>query len=44
MLSDSGLPEGRTAIFTPNTGPHAGNIQVNLVAAEDARPFSRRRG
>lgn len=31
MLSDSGLPLGRTAIFTANTGPHAGNVQVNLL-------------
>lgn len=39
MLSDNGLPGGRTALFTSNTGPHAGNIQVNLVP-RDARPFS----
>ncbi|MGE5048744.1 MAG: efflux RND transporter permease subunit, partial [Deltaproteobacteria bacterium] len=31
MITDSGLPVGRTAIFSPNTGPHAGNLQVNLV-------------
>lgn len=31
MLSDTGLPAGRTAIFTANTGPHAGNTQINLV-------------
>lgn len=30
-LSDLGLPGGRTAIFTSNTGPHAGQLQVNLV-------------
>ncbi|MBX3224538.1 MAG: efflux RND transporter permease subunit [Labilithrix sp.] len=36
MLSDTGLPTGRTAIFTSNTGPHAGNTQINLVA-RDAR-------
>jgi hydrophobe/amphiphile efflux-1 (HAE1) family protein len=39
MLSDSGLPSGRTALFTVNTGPHAGNMQVNLVP-RDARPYS----
>ena len=39
MLSDSGLPGGRTALFTTNTGPHAGNLQVNLVP-KDARPYS----
>jgi CzcA family heavy metal efflux pump len=39
MLSDSGLPSGRTALFTANTGPHAGNIQVNLVP-KDERPYS----
>ncbi len=32
MISDSGLPAGRTALFTANTGPHAGNVQVNLVS------------
>ncbi len=31
MISDSGLPGGRTALFTNNSGPHAGNIQVNLI-------------
>ncbi|HEX2660972.1 MAG TPA: efflux RND transporter permease subunit [Polyangia bacterium] len=31
MLSDSGLPGGRTALFTSNTGPHTSNVQVNLV-------------
>jgi len=31
MLADDGLPLGRTALFTSNTGPHAGNIGVNLV-------------
>ena len=31
MITDSGLPAGRTAIFSPNTGPHAGNLQVNLL-------------
>ncbi|HYY51474.1 MAG TPA: efflux RND transporter permease subunit [Myxococcales bacterium] len=31
MITDSGLPAGRTAIFSANTGPHAGTLQVNLV-------------
>ncbi len=39
MLSDSGLPVGRTAIGSTNTGPHAGNTQVNLVA-KDLRDFT----
>lgn len=39
QLSDNGLPGGRTALFTSNTGPHAGNINVNLVP-KDERPFS----
>jgi multidrug efflux pump subunit AcrB len=30
-LDDVGLPGGRTALFTANTGPHSGNLQVNLV-------------
>src|SRR5262249_50621702 len=35
MISDSGLPSGRTALFTSNTGPHSGNLQVNLVSHGD---------
>ena len=31
MIADDGLPLGRTALFTSNTGPHTGNIQVNLL-------------
>jgi hydrophobe/amphiphile efflux-1 (HAE1) family protein len=31
IVSNAGLPAGRTAIFTANTGPHSGNVQVNLV-------------
>jgi len=31
MISDTGLPLGRTALFTSNTGPHSGNISVNLM-------------
>ncbi len=36
LLSDTGLPLGRTALFTANTGPHSGNLGVNLV------PYSQR--
>jgi hydrophobe/amphiphile efflux-1 (HAE1) family protein len=35
MLADTGLPLGRTALFTSNTGPHTGNINVNLVPRGD---------
>lgn len=31
LIADNGLPLGRTALFTSNTGPHVGNAQVNLV-------------
>jgi len=31
FIDDAGLPGGRTALFTANTGPHVGNIQINLV-------------
>ncbi|HEY3357736.1 MAG TPA: efflux RND transporter permease subunit [Polyangia bacterium] len=31
VVSDSGLPLGRSAIFTSNTGPHAGFLGVNLL-------------
>ncbi len=39
MITDSGLPVGRTAIFSQNTGPHAGSLQVNLVRRA-SRPIS----
>ncbi|GAC1542991.1 MAG: hypothetical protein NVS2B9_10110 [Myxococcales bacterium] len=39
MISDSGLPGGRSALFSGNTGPHAGNINVNLVS-KSARSIS----
>jgi hydrophobe/amphiphile efflux-1 (HAE1) family protein len=32
MLANTGLPSGRTALYTSNTGSHVGNIQVNLVS------------
>ncbi|BDG09309.1 efflux RND transporter permease subunit [Anaeromyxobacter paludicola] len=35
VLSDTGLPGGRTALFTTNTGPHSANLGVNLVSHED---------
>src|SRR6266511_2445851 len=31
MISDTGLPLGRSALFTNNSGPHSGNLNVNLV-------------
>jgi hydrophobe/amphiphile efflux-1 (HAE1) family protein len=31
MLSVTGLPRGRSALYTSNSGPHAANLQVNLV-------------
>ncbi len=31
VLDSVGLPAGRTALFSSNTGTHAGNVQVNLV-------------
>jgi multidrug efflux pump subunit AcrB len=37
--TDNGLPLGRTALFTTNTGQHAGNMNVNLVPKGN-RPFS----
>jgi len=31
LISDSGLPVGRAALFSTNTGPHAGTASVNLL-------------
>jgi hydrophobe/amphiphile efflux-1 (HAE1) family protein len=39
LLSDTGLPLGRTAIFSQNTGTHAGSLSVNLVSRGE-RPVS----
>ncbi|HEX9296132.1 MAG TPA: efflux RND transporter permease subunit [Polyangiaceae bacterium] len=39
MISDTGLPGGRTALFTANTGSHSANAQVNLVGRTQ-RPIS----
>lgn len=39
MVSTSGLPSGRGALFQPNTGPHSGTLQVNLVPPGE-RPLS----
>ena len=39
MLSDTGLPLGRTAIFSQNTGTHSGSLQINLVPRGE-RPVS----
>lgn len=39
LLSDNGLPFGRTAVFSANTGPHAGYVNVNLIP-HDERPIS----
>src|SRR5262249_36311197 len=39
VLSDTGLPGGRTALFTANTGSHSANVGVNLVGRVH-RPIS----
>jgi len=39
VLTDTGLPQGRSAIFSSNTGTHSGRLQVNLVPRID-RPMS----
>jgi CzcA family heavy metal efflux pump len=35
VVTSAGIPQGRSALFTANTGPHAANIQVNLVSPAD---------
>jgi multidrug efflux pump subunit AcrB len=37
MIADDGLPLGRTAVYSSNTGAHSGNLNVNLI------PSSRRK-
>src|SRR5439155_17458964 len=31
IVSSVGIPQGRSGIFSQNTGPHAATVQVNLV-------------
>ena len=35
VFTSDGLPLGRTALFSANTGPHAGSVSVNLVRKVD---------
>jgi CzcA family heavy metal efflux pump len=37
VVTSAGIPTGRSALFTANTGPHAANIQVNLVQASERK-------
>jgi multidrug efflux pump subunit AcrB len=39
MLTTNGLAQGRGGLFSQNSGPHSGNINVNLVQVHD-RPYS----
>ncbi len=39
VISNVGLPTGRTALFSANTGPHAGSVNVYLVPSTQ-RPIS----
>ncbi|MBI5496189.1 MAG: efflux RND transporter permease subunit [Deltaproteobacteria bacterium] len=39
MMNTVGIPTGRTALFSGNTGPHSGSLNMNLVPPS-ARPFS----
>jgi hydrophobe/amphiphile efflux-1 (HAE1) family protein len=39
VISTVGLPQGRTALFTSNTGPHTGTVQAYLVPHVD-RPVT----
>ena len=34
IVSNVGIPQGRSAVFTQNTGPHSGRIQVYLSTAD----------
>lgn len=38
-LTSAGIPAGRTALFSGNSGPHAGSVNVNLVPSSQ-RPVS----
>lgn len=39
VTSSSGLPSGRSSLFSQNTGPHAGNLALYLVPRSE-RPLS----
>ncbi len=37
IVTQAGIPTGRSAIFSANTGPHAANVQVNLVQPNERK-------
>jgi hydrophobe/amphiphile efflux-1 (HAE1) family protein len=37
IVSTVGIPSGRSAIFTSNTGPHAGQVQVYLATPDERK-------
>jgi len=37
IVTAAGIPTGRSALFSANTGPHAANVQVNLVPPKQRR-------
>ncbi len=39
MLTTNGLAQGRGGLFSQNSGPHSGNLNINLVGVHD-RPYS----
>ncbi len=39
MLSNVGLPQGRSGLFSDNSGPHAARVNINLTQRID-RPYS----
>ncbi|HET7875752.1 MAG TPA: efflux RND transporter permease subunit [Methylomirabilota bacterium] len=41
IVANVGIPQGRSAIFTQNTGPHAGTIQVYLTPADQRKRSDR---
>jgi multidrug efflux pump subunit AcrB len=41
IVSNVGIPGGRSAVFTTNTGPHSGTVQVYLTSADKRKRSDR---
>jgi multidrug efflux pump subunit AcrB len=37
IVTSTGIPYGRSALFTANTGPHSAQVQVNLVQPDERK-------
>src|SRR2546422_11761893 len=41
IISNVGIPQGPSAVFTSNTGPHSASVQVDLSTADERKRSDR---